>query len=98
MEVIKVVKGTVSSVSKIKNVAETLADQIKNIPIELKSIAEASKGLQEAIESGDLIEKGKACREKKLEDVKACYENAYGKIEAPAGGEKEGGQGCCITF
>ena len=45
MEVVKVVKGTATSVSKIKNVAETLTDQIKNIPVELKAIAEASKGL-----------------------------------------------------
>jgi hypothetical protein len=42
---LKVVKDTASSVSKIKNVAETLADQMKGIPLELKAIADASKGL-----------------------------------------------------
>jgi len=43
MELIKVVKNTGSSVSKIKNVAETLTDQIKNVPIELTTIADAAK-------------------------------------------------------
>ena len=98
MELFKVIKGTKDSVSKIKNVAETLTDQIKAVPVELTSIAEASKAVKEAIESGQLIELGKKCREDKVgENILACYEHAYGKIVS-AGEPKEGGQGCCVTF
>ena len=95
---VKVVSATVKSVSKIKNVCETLTDQMKNVPVELKKIIDASKGLQDSIENGDIIEKGKACREAKLENILLCYEHAYGKI-ADVGEPKEGGgQGCCTTF
>jgi phage-related protein len=98
MEVMKVVKGTKDSVSKIKNVAETLVNQIKAVPLELTTIADAAKGVKEAIESGQLIELGKKCREDKVgENILNCYEHAYGKISS-ADEPKEGGQGCCITF
>jgi hypothetical protein len=96
---IKVVKGTKDSVSKIKNVSEALTDQMKAVPSELTTIMEASKGVQEAIESGKIIELGKKCREDKVgENILACYEHAYGKIEPAVGEPKEGGQGCCTTF
>jgi hypothetical protein len=98
MEVMKVIKGTKDSVSKIKNVSETLINQIKAVPLELITIADAAKGVKEAIESGQLIELGKKCREDKVgENILLCYEHAYGKISA-AGEPKEGGQGCCVTF
>ena len=95
---VKVVRNTVSSISKIKNVCETLTDQMKNVPVELKKIIDASKGLQDSIENGDIIEKGKACREAKLENILLCYEHAYGKIEDVGELKEGGGQGCCSTF
>tara|TARA_B110000285_G_C14925415_1_gene514759 strand:+ start:475 stop:750 length:276 start_codon:yes stop_codon:yes gene_type:complete len=70
---VKVVKDTVSSVSKIKNVCETLTDQMKNVPVELKKLIDASKGLKEKIENGEIIEKGKAC--KKAIDSGVTIEN-----------------------
>ena len=98
MELMKVIKGTKDSVSKIKNVAETLTDQMKAVPLELTTIAEAANAVKDAIESGKLIELGKKCREDKVgENILNCYEHAYGKIES-AGESKEGGQGCCVTF
>ena len=45
MELMKVVSNTKSSVSKIKNVAEALTDQIKGVPKELKAIQDALKGI-----------------------------------------------------
>jgi hypothetical protein len=95
---IKVVKDTASSVSKIKNVAESLIDQMKGIPLELKAIADAAKGLKDSIEDGDIIEKGKKCREAKLENILLCYEHAFGKIETVGEPKEGGGQGCCTTF
>lgn len=98
MQLMKVVKGTKDSVSKIKNVTETLMDQMKAVPVELTTIADASKAVKEAIESGQLIDLGKKCRDDKVgENILACYEHAYGKIES-VGEPKEGGQGCCVTF
>ena len=99
----KVVKGTMNTVSKIKTVCKTLIDEIKAIPLEIQSIQDAGKAFQAALESGEIIEKGKACREAKLEDCCACYEHAFGKIPEPAGAgaKKEDGEGacaCCTTF
>jgi hypothetical protein len=64
----------------------------------LTCIRDAVKGLQDAIESGQIIELGKKCREKNLTDIMACYEEAYGKIPTVEPKKAEGGQGCCVTF
>ena len=92
----KVIADTAKSVSKIKDVASTIMDQIKGIPAELKSLQDGITGLKEAIESGDIIKLGEKCREKKLGDFLKCYEEAYGKIDK--GGDGDGNAGCCVTF
>tara|TARA_B110000285_G_C14935889_1_gene519555 strand:+ start:627 stop:785 length:159 start_codon:yes stop_codon:yes gene_type:complete len=52
MEIMKVVKGTMNTVSKIKEVCKTLIDEIKAIPKEIQAIKDAGKSFQEALESG----------------------------------------------
>jgi hypothetical protein len=43
MDIMKVVKGTMNTVSKIKTVCKTLIDEIKAIPLEIQSIQDAGK-------------------------------------------------------
>ena len=101
MELMKVVKGTMNTCSKIKEVCTTLLAQIKAIPLEITSIKDAGAAFNEAVSNGEIITKGKECRDAKLSDPCACYEKAFGPIPEPKGAAKKEGGGdscCCTTF
>merc|ERR1719263_1192861 len=105
MDVMKIMKATMKSLAKIKDVVKTLIDDMKKIPIELKAVQEAGTAFNKAIESGELTSKAKAAREAGLTEIVDVYEHAFGKIpepvkkgEKPKGKDGKGESCCCTTF
>ena len=68
-EKMKVIKNTLSAVSKIKSIVGKLQEQISGIPEELKDIKSGAEALKSGISDGSIVEKGLAADKKGLSGV-----------------------------
>lgn len=80
-EKLKVVKNTLSAVSKIKSVVAKLLEEIKGVPEELKNIKDTAEELKAGIEDGSIKSKGEEAKEKQITSICPCYELSYGKLK-----------------
>jgi len=100
----KMIKSVASTVSKIKDKCEEVADQMKGIKQDIEDMKECVERMQKEIEGETLIELGKKCRTASKSSIKDCYECAFQIIKPPkvagaaTGADGESGKGCCTTF
>ena len=98
------IKSVASTVSKIKDKCEEVADQMRGIKEDIDDMKDCIERMKKEVEEESLIELGKKCRSAGKSSIKDCYECAYELIKAPksaagsGGAGKEAGGGCCSTF
>lgn len=94
----KMIKSVVSTVSKIKNVAEDLKGEMNSVQGDLNICKATFEKLKEGIDSKSLMEQGNKCKSAKKVEIKDCYELAFGAIKKSGGGKEGGSNGCCTIF
>jgi hypothetical protein len=94
----KMIKSTLSSVSKVKDMAETMKNEMQSVPSDLDYIKKSLEKVKDMIESKEILELGKKCQTAKKAGLKDCYECAFEPIKEEKGGSGAGANGCCTTF
>ena len=94
----RMVKSTLSSISKVKDTAEKMKDEMDSVNTDLNLVKTSFEKLKEMMDSKEIIELGKKCQVAKKQTIKDCFECAFEPIK-PAGKDGAGGaNGCCTIF
>jgi len=100
MEAMKKMRAVAQSVkagNEMKTLVKQLVGDVQMMKKDITEIKEAMETLKTEMDNGKMAEHGDACKAANLNEIKDCYEKAYGKIP-PSTKQKAGGDSCCTIF